>query len=70
MTISLSMYCRCGSYMCGSATPEEADSLMQAFAGLHSGDGHEPFHPDRVDEAMLALVGPYLGFGHDDITRN
>jgi hypothetical protein len=58
--------------MCGSATPEEADSLMQAFAVLHSGEGHGPSHPDRVDEAMSMLAVPYFRpqYGRDDVSSN
>jgi hypothetical protein len=44
MIISLQIYCTCGSYVRGAATPQEADQLMQAFAALHAGDGHAPCH--------------------------
>jgi hypothetical protein len=59
MSISLSMYCRCGSFVCGKATPAEADVLMQVFARLHSGEGHAPFHPGISDEEVAALARPY-----------
>lgn len=54
MIISLQIYCTCGAYLCGAATPEEADQLMQAFAELHTGEDHAPCGSWHAP----------LGFGH------